>query len=45
MFEAIDEPWRTELMSRESNGIVVRLLWTRATNLVTVTVADAANDE
>ena len=45
MFEAIDEPWRTELMSRESNGIVVRLLWTRATNLVTVTVADAANDD
>jgi hypothetical protein len=45
MFEATDEPWRTELASRESNGITVRLFWSRSTNLVTVTVADAANDE
>jgi hypothetical protein len=45
MLELIDETWRTELMSRESNGITVRLLWSRATNLVTVAVADAANDE
>ena len=36
---------RTELVSRESNGITVRLLWSRSTNLVTVTVADAPNDE
>jgi hypothetical protein len=45
MLELIDETWRTELMSRESNGITVRLLWSRATNLVTVAVADAANDD
>ena len=32
-------------MSRESNGITVRLLWSRATNLVTVAVADAASDD
>jgi hypothetical protein len=44
MFET-HEPWRTELASRESNGITIRLLWSRSTNLVTVTVADAANDE
>ena len=30
-------------MSRESNGITVSLLWSRATNLVTVAVADAAS--
>jgi hypothetical protein len=45
MLELIDETWRTELMSRESNGITVRLLWSRATNLVTVAVADAASDD
>jgi hypothetical protein len=45
MFEATDETWRTELDSRESNGITVRLLWSRSTNLVTVTVADAGNDD
>ena len=45
MFEATDETWRTELASRESNGITVRLFWSRSTNLVTVAVADAANDE
>jgi hypothetical protein len=43
MPEPTDETWRTELMSRESNGITVRLLWSRATNLVTVAVADAAS--
>jgi hypothetical protein len=32
-------------MSRESCGITVRLLWSRATNLVTVAVADSANDD
>jgi hypothetical protein len=32
-------------MSRESNGITVRLLWSRATNLVTVAVADAASHD
>ena len=45
MFEATDELSRTELSSRESNGITVRLFWSRSTNLVTVTVADAANDD
>jgi hypothetical protein len=45
MFERTDNTWRTELASRESNGITVSLFWTRSTNLVTVTVADAANDE
>ena len=46
MFEAMTtESWRTELASRESNGITVRLLWSRSTNLVTISVADAANDD
>jgi hypothetical protein len=45
MSEGTDSTWRTELASRESNGITVSLFWTRSTNLVTVTVADAANDE
>ena len=45
MFEATDEAWRTELASRESNGITVRLFWNRSTNLVTVAVADVANDD
>ena len=45
MLEPADVIWRTELMSRESNGITVRLLWSRATNLVTVAVADAASDD
>jgi hypothetical protein len=45
MLEATDETRRTELVSRESNGITVTLFWSRSTNLVTVTVADAANDD
>jgi hypothetical protein len=45
MYEVTEEIWRTELMSRESNGITVKLFWTRATNLVTVAVADEPNDE
>jgi hypothetical protein len=45
MTEPIDVTRRTELMSRESNGITVRLLWSRATNLVTVAVADTASDD
>jgi hypothetical protein len=45
MFEAIDDISRTELISRETNGITVRLLWSRATNLATVAVDDAANDD
>jgi hypothetical protein len=39
------EPWRTELAARESNGISVRLFWSRSTNLLTVTVADASNGD
>jgi hypothetical protein len=45
MFEPSHETWRTELMSRESSGITVRLLWSRTTNLVTIAVADAGSDE
>src|SRR5262245_21635692 len=43
--EATDGTSRTELAFRESNGITVRLLWSRSTNLVTVAVADASNGE
>ncbi len=45
MFKAIDDISRTELASRGTNGVTVRLLWSRSTNLVTVAVDDAANDE
>jgi hypothetical protein len=45
MFEPIDDISRTELASRVTNGITVRLLWSRSTNLVTVAVDDAANDD
>jgi hypothetical protein len=45
MLKPTDETWRTELMSRESCGITVRLLWSQATNLVTVAVVDAASDD
>ena len=45
MIGVTDESWRTELASRENNGITVRLLWSRASGLVTVAVADAANDD
>jgi hypothetical protein len=45
MPEPTDETWRTELMSRESSGITVRMLWSRVTNLVTIAVDDAASDD
>jgi hypothetical protein len=45
MLEATDETRRTELATRESNGITVTLFWSRSTNLVTITVADAPNDD
>lgn len=45
MFEATDDISRTELASRETNGITVRLFWSRSTNLVTVAVEDAANGD
>ena len=45
MFEFTDDISRTELASRETNGITVRLLWSRPTNLVTVAVDDAASGD
>jgi hypothetical protein len=45
MFKATDDISMTELASREANGITVTLLWSRSTNLVTVAVDDAANDD
>jgi hypothetical protein len=43
--EATHETWRTELAARESNGVSVRLFWSRSTDLLTVTVSDAANGD
>jgi hypothetical protein len=40
-----DETRQMELASRESSGITVRLLWSRSTNVVTIAVADPANDD
>lgn len=40
-----DETWQTELASRQSNGLTVRLLWNRSMNLVSVTVTDTANED
>jgi hypothetical protein len=34
-----------ELATRETNGITVRLLWSRSANLVTVAVDDAASGD
>jgi hypothetical protein len=45
MFKPTEDISRTELASRETNGITVRLLWSRSKNLVTVAVHDAANDD
>lgn len=45
MSQATDDISRTELASRETNGITVRLFWSRSTNLVTVSVDDAANGD
>lgn len=45
MFESTEEASRTELASRENNGITVSLFWSRATDLVTVAVNDAATGE
>jgi hypothetical protein len=44
MFDASDDISRTEMASRETNGVTVRLFWTRSTSLVTLAVDDAAND-
>ena len=40
-FEAICGIERTELAAREDNGISVELYWTRGTDVLAVTVADA----
>jgi hypothetical protein len=40
-----DESWQTELAERQSDGITVRLFWSRPTNLVTVAVADPGTDD
>ena len=45
MFEDTDDISRTELASRETSGVVVRLFWTRSTSLVTIAVDDPANDD
>jgi hypothetical protein len=43
--KATEESWRMELAARESNGISVRLFWSRSTNLLAVTVADGTNGD
>jgi hypothetical protein len=45
MYEPTHDISRTELASRETNGIRVTLLWSPSTNLVTVAVEDATNDD
>lgn len=42
--DCLEQDWRTELAARDNHGISVKLLWTRATDALTVTVSDAAND-
>lgn len=42
---ATDQALRTELAVRESNGVSVKLFWSRATDLVTVAVADALSGD
>jgi hypothetical protein len=44
-FEAICGPERTELAAREGNGVSVALYWTRATNVLTVAVADVTTGD
>ena len=41
---AFDYPW-TELSVREQNGISVRLLWARGTNVLAVEVVDERNGD
>ena len=41
--EDAEGSWRTELASRESNGVKVQLFWSRSTNLVMVSVIDSGN--
>jgi hypothetical protein len=45
ILDAIHESCRTELAARESNGITVKLFWSRETAIVTVTVSDTANGD
>jgi hypothetical protein len=44
-FQAICGIERTELAAREDNGISVELYWTRGTNVLAVTVADATTGD
>jgi len=44
-FEAICGIERTELAAREDNGIAVELYWTRGTDALAVTVADATTGD
>jgi hypothetical protein len=43
--EDAGESWRTELATRENNGVKVQLFWSRSTNLVTVAVTDSGNGD
>jgi hypothetical protein len=44
-FADTSKSWRTELAAREGHGISVKLFWSRATQILTVTVADAGTGE
>jgi hypothetical protein len=45
MGSAGEGTWLTELATRQVDGMTVRLLWSRSTNLVTVAVADSATGD
>jgi len=45
MYQATFGYQRTELAEREDNGVSVALYWTRATNVLTVTVADVTTGD
>jgi len=45
MFDTTDETWWTELATRESHGIAVRLFWSRSRDLLMVAVSDAGNGD
>jgi hypothetical protein len=44
-FVDISESWRTELAAREGHGVSVKLFWSRTTQILTVTVADAGTGD
>jgi hypothetical protein len=45
LIESFAAPERVELAEREANGISVVLYWARATNVLTVAVADATTGD